>query len=63
VPAGKLANYTVTFKYIENCYYEGQLQAAGPGGKYTAQNSVALPRVGALSGVEQGCPHALFRSV
>ena len=23
---------TVTFKYIENCYYEGQLQAAGPGG-------------------------------
>ncbi len=21
---------TVTFKYIENCYYEGQLQAAKP---------------------------------
>ena len=28
---------TVTFKYIENCYYEGQLQASGPGGKYTAK--------------------------
>ena len=24
-------------QYVENCYYEGQLQASGPGGKYTAK--------------------------
>ncbi len=28
---------TVTFKYVENCYYEGQLEAAGASGKYTAK--------------------------
>ena len=35
-PGGEVTG-TVTFKYIENCYYEGQLQADGPGGKYTAK--------------------------
>jgi hypothetical protein len=35
-PGGEVTG-TVTFKYIENCYYEGDLQAAGPGGKYTAK--------------------------
>jgi hypothetical protein len=28
---------TVTFKYVENCYYEGQLDATAPSGKYTAK--------------------------
>lgn len=28
---------TVTFKYVENCYYEGQMEATGPSGKYTAK--------------------------
>jgi hypothetical protein len=35
-PGGEVTG-TVTFKYIENCYYEGQLQADGPGGEYTAK--------------------------
>jgi hypothetical protein len=35
-PGGEVTG-TVTFKYIENCYYEGELQASGPGGKYTAK--------------------------
>jgi uncharacterized protein DUF1579 len=35
-PGGEVTG-TVTFKYVENCYYEGQLQATGPGGNYTAK--------------------------
>ena len=31
---------TVTFKYVENCYYEGLLQGTGPGGKYTVKIQV-----------------------
>ena len=28
---------TVTFKYVENCYYEGELNADGPDDNYTAK--------------------------
>jgi len=35
-PGGQVTG-TVTFKYVENCYYEGELNADGAGGKYTAK--------------------------
>jgi hypothetical protein len=39
-PTGGDVTGRVTFKYVENCYYEGNLEASGPDGKYTARIQV-----------------------